>query len=1040
MDRTYLLYPFITLLRMAIFLSSLVDMFEKGIFFEIILSFFWNQFVGFIHEVRSWMMWFSQMSLHILVAKCWWFPMTLLFHPFWILTMMLQFSLPPFLHTYERNDSRNSFQAIHHRRQHGTNNYNYFRYWYLTAFRLNVVNSSYGTFSSCYAVYPWWSSMLIRFHIQPQDFEKFQITSQVTWTTLDLLNIPYKLFCSPNQRPPDGYISFLLVLLFILLVALASIIHSVIKIITLRIGIVRYYHDSMASPSTLSQTSARVFTSVSVLTAEALAQHKAFASFDSDTKTALIDNCANTHIWTNREDFSNFQPISKAGVSTIGGTPHYALGTGDVITSWKDDNGEIFHHTLTGVLFFPDAPVRIISTSKLATEFGPEIDYEGTYIKSKHSYSVFKWKHKLFRRTIPHPKHCLPEMAVNEGYSSFRSFCTFCTSSASALRQPFSLFYTACATDTSSPSHEVFPIGCKSRYSRDGFTSRCTILSTPSDASLSPIYSIKLTCGRVLTTPSTFLHHIDATDVACVPQTSEDYARDSHNLDRATLDFLSRPASLSDEDVEYLEHHNRLNHLSRDAMYRLACADVIPRKVMKYKTSSPFCASCAFGKAHRRPWCFKGNSKGSIRKPSDNVPGACVSVDQLISAQPGLIPQLSGHLTRARITCATIYVDHFSGFAFSFLQRTTSQEETFADTHGVRIKSFHADNGRFAEASFRNECVLHNQTIRYCAVGAHHQNGIVEAHIKTFTLGARTCLLHSKRLWPEAITTMLWPFALQYYIETYNTFHLDSDGKSPLMKFSCVNDSPAVANYHPFGCPVYILESKLQSNPKGIPKWDPRARLGIYLGHSPVHAGSVALVLNPASGHVSPQYHVVFDDKFSTVPHMRDSSIPPNWEDLVTNSSYCSTDEAYTLTDTWLCQQNSNDDNLLPVDSQPILPPASADASAPSSEGAPALSSEGACVPSSEGAAIDFSPPPITDSPLPVCEGDSSLPTFTNLELSGLRRSSRNRTLTERAKESSDPTVRRMHSFFSLFSFCRCYCFSCSTLCGSYDCFCYSST
>ena len=34
---------------------------------------------------------------------------------------------------------------------------------------------------------------------------------------------------------------------------------------------------------------------------------------------------------------------------------------------------------------------------------------------------------------------------------------------------------------------------------------------------------------------------------------------------------------------------------------------------------------------------------------------------------------------------------------------------------------------------------------------------------------------------------------------------------------------------------------------------------GIYLGHSPYHIGSVALVLNPETGHVSPQFHVVFD-------------------------------------------------------------------------------------------------------------------------------------------------------------------------------------
>jgi hypothetical protein len=54
-----------------------------------------------------------------------------------------------------------------------------------------------------------------------------------------------------------------------------------------------------------------------------------------------------------------------------------------------------------------------------------------------------------------------------------------------------------------------------------------------------------------------------------------------------------------------------------------------------------------------------------------------------------------------------------------------------------------------------------NQKITYCAVGAHHQNGIVERRIKELTLISRTLLLHAKQHWPYYITTMLWPFALK---------------------------------------------------------------------------------------------------------------------------------------------------------------------------------------------------------------------------------------------------------------------------------------
>ena len=69
---------------------------------------------------------------------------------------------------------------------------------------------------------------------------------------------------------------------------------------------------------------------------------------------------------------------------------------------------------------------------------------------------------------------------------------------------------------------------------------------------------------------------------------------------------------------------------------------------------------------------------------------------------------------------------------------------------------------------------------------------------------------------------------------------------------------------HVFGCPVYVLDAALQDGKK-IPKWNPRARLGLFLGFSDVHSSQVPLVLNTETGKISPQFHVIFDDKFATV-------------------------------------------------------------------------------------------------------------------------------------------------------------------------------
>ena len=67
--------------------------------------------------------------------------------------------------------------------------------------------------------------------------------------------------------------------------------------------------------------------------------------------------------------------------------------------------------------------------------------------------------------------------------------------------------------------------------------------------------------------------------------------------------------------------------------------------------------------------------------------------------------------------------------------------------------------------------------------------------------------------------------------------------------------------------------------------------MGIYLGRSPAHAENVALVLNPKTGLVSPHFHVVFDDNFTTVPHLRKVTVPPNWNKLVIGSQEKSTNE-----------------------------------------------------------------------------------------------------------------------------------------------------
>ena len=200
--------------------------------------------------------------------------------------------------------------------------------------------------------------------------------------------------------------------------------------------------------------------------------------------------------------------------------------------------------------------------------------------------------------------------------------------------------------------------------------------------------------------------------------------------------------------------------------------------------------------------------------------------------------------------------------------------------HGVTVKRYHADNSRFNSKNFMDDAKLKGQEISFCGVGAHHQNAIAESKIKMVCYGGRTVLLHAKRKWPKVICTALWPYAMQSIIVRHNHLSLDTNGRSPLEKYSGIIDMIDPKDFHTWGCPVFIL-AEANQGAIGTPKWEPRARAGIYLGHSPCHAGSVALVLNLRTGHISPQFHVVFDDEFSTVPYLSSADLPPNWLHLL---------------------------------------------------------------------------------------------------------------------------------------------------------------
>jgi hypothetical protein len=259
-----------------------------------------------------------------------------------------------------------------------------------------------------------------------------------------------------------------------------------------------------------------------------------------------------------------------------------------------------------------------------------------------------------------------------------------------------------------------------------------------------------------------------------------------------------------------------------------------------------------------------------------------VAVDQYTCNPRGRLPHTKGKEKEHEQYCkGTIFVDYASGYIYASNQISLNAAETIRSKHdferearlcGVEIKRYQGDNGVFRSTEFEADLKKRGQTIQFSGVGAHHQNAVAERAIRTVTESSRTMLLHAAIHWPEEVSMDLWPFAWNYALWIWNELPNVKSRMSPEENFCRTKQSNhVIRGARVWGCPAYVLDPTVQDGKK-LPRWKPKARRGQFLGMSRRHASTIGLIRNLNTGSVTPQFHLVYDDLFTTLP----SNIDPN--------------------------------------------------------------------------------------------------------------------------------------------------------------------
>ena len=193
-------------------------------------------------------------------------------------------------------------------------------------------------------------------------------------------------------------------------------------------------------------------------------------------------------------------------------------------------------------------------------------------------------------------------------------------------------------------------------------------------------HTLLLVDGVRLDTNDRNLQLLNQPDFSNIPKTPLDYKNEvGSGLSLQELQALARPRTLSPLQLKLMSWRHRLYQIPFRILSRLAKIGFLPKRLLECQNKAPLCVAFQFSQAHRWPWRTKGKKSGSIRTLSQVKPGDGISVDQIILARLGLIPQMSGFITNQKIWGVTTFVNHVSDFVYVHLMRDLSLTETLLE-------------------------------------------------------------------------------------------------------------------------------------------------------------------------------------------------------------------------------------------------------------------------------------------------------------------------------------------------------------------------